>query len=130
MISSAVGTIYLVLPIDPIQYYTQSNIVLVVVCLLVLPLTIKRTELKTILNIFNKRQLGFIAGRSGLSFFGSLVTVKILTTVSVAINSIISTALSLIAATTVSAIIYKQRLNILQIISLLLVISATILCSF
>ena len=128
-ISAAIGTIYLAIPINPIQYYTQTNLILFLACLITLPLAVKHTHIKKIIKIFNLKQIGSIAGKSGITFFSTLITLKILTMVSVAINSVISNALSLIAATLVSIIICRQKPSLLQIISLIFVVTATALCS-
>lgn len=128
-LSSSMGTLYLILPMDPLQYYAQTNLILVIVCFLMLIFTTKKKYLKNIFNIFSAKQLGILVGRSGISFVSTLLTIEILALISVAINSIMSNAIALVAAMLVSILFCRQKTSLMQIISLIFIIIATALCS-
>lgn len=116
---------------EPNQLFFLTNVFLCVfsfVGILVIK-HIKKLSFKSITTAFKLSQVINISSRTILSNISSLISAAVIATIPLATYNVVTPALSMLATLFVSLCLFKEKIKLRQIIALVLMLMASVLCN-
>jgi len=116
---------------EPNQLFFLTNVFLLFISFtgVLIVKYIKKLSLKSIVTAFKASQIINIASRTIISNISSLVSATVIATIPLATYNIVMPTLTMVATLCVSEFLFKEQLKKQQIIALILMLTASVLCN-